>query len=114
MRQLKFPDYEYLKALPKTDQQNEPQAYEFTLFEMPSCGLRGRFSYNEDDTNWIFFDVLNGDYSDVNDLGMSLEFTELNYSIICKYAQQVFVNFYTELDTDYSYLWGKEGETIDD
>lgn len=58
MRQLKFPSYEYIKSLPTFDKDNDTyEEYEWTLFETPTS-VYGRFSYNEDNTSYIYFDVM--------------------------------------------------------
>ena len=119
MRQLKFPNYEYLKALPKTEyyekwDEDIPKEYSFTLFEIPSLNIWGRFSYNEDGEDWIYFDVMEGGFSDQNWIGKAYSFNKENYAKICKYAQEVFEGLYVELDKDCSHLWNIEGEMIND
>ena len=108
MRKLKFPPYEYIKSLPRkrkdSDMFNE---YTWTLFDTPVC-VYGRFSYNEDDSGWIFFDVMEGGYCDRNNLSMRCKFNKANYTKICKHAQKVYEDFYRELDKDYSWQWERE------
>lgn len=108
MRQLKFPPYEYIKSLPRkrngSDMFNE---YTWKLFDTP-VRVYGRFSYNEDDSGWIFFDVMEGGYCDRNSLGMRCKLNKANYAKICKHAQKVYEEFYRELDRDCSWQWEKE------
>ena len=105
MRQLKFPTYEYIKSLPTGDQDGDFfKEYTWTLFRTPT-DVYGRFSYNEDDSRWIFFDVMEDGYCDHNDLGMRCKFNKANYAKICKHAQKVFEDFYRALDEDCSQYW---------
>ena len=107
MRQLKFPPYEYIKSLPKTEADTEfYRQYEWILFDTPIC-TPGRFSYNENGEGYIYFDVMEGGYSEMNNLGLALKFNKANYAKICKHAQKVFEEFYKELDVDYSEQWEK-------
>ena len=111
MRQLKFPDYEYIKSLPTvcTDSKNKyevglPLEYDWTLFHTPTS-VYGRFSYNEDGNGYIHFDVMEDGYCDHNRLGKGVKFNKANYTKLCKYAQEVFESFYTALDYDCSAGW---------
>ena len=104
MRQLKFPTYEYIKSLPLTNKEDEINEYDWTLFETPTS-VYGRFSYNEDGTGYLYFDVMEDGYCDHNRLGLGLKFNKQNYSKLCKHAQKVFESFYEELDKDCSDCW---------
>ena len=111
MRQLKFPTYEYIKSLPCICKESEynceiglPLEYSWTLFDTPAS-VYGRFSYNEDGSGWIFFDVMESGYCDHNNLGMRCKFNKVNYAKICQHAQRVFEDFYRALDTDWSDSW---------
>ena len=120
MRKLKFPPYEWLKQLPLKHKaeykdhitgevfyEEEHCEYSFDLFYTP-ISVYGRFSYNEDDSGWIFFDVMEGGYCDRNTLGMRCKLNKANYAKICKHAQKVYEDFYRELDRDCSWQWEKE------
>lgn len=110
MRKLKFPPYEYIKSLPTKHKDDDMFCeYSWTLFETP-IWVYGRLSYNEDDSGWVFFDVMEGGYCDQNDLGMRCKLNKANYAKICKHAQKVFEEFYRELDKDYSWQWEKYEE----
>ena len=116
MRQLKFPSYEYIKSLPRTIKESEdkyeiglPLKYEWTLFDTPIY-TPGVLSYNDDGSGYIFFDVWEGGYTGMNDLGLALKFNKSNYAKICKHAQNVYEEFYRELNVDYSDSWEKYGE----
>lgn len=104
MRQLKFPTYEYIKALPKEDSCGCWLTYEWTLFETPT-DTYGRIIYNEDDDGFIFFDVMEDGYCDHNTLGLAVIFNEENYEKLRHHAQTVFESFYTALDRDCSAGW---------
>ena len=116
MRQLKFPSYEWLKALPlkkthmRTNRNGEPFEteehceYTFTLFDTP-VSVWGRFTYNEDDSRYIHFDVIEGGHTGQNSLGLALKFNKKNYQKICKHAQEVYESFCKELEKDTSYWW---------
>jgi len=117
MKELKFPSYEWLKALPLkrtrtyTDRTSGKSwkdevhcEYKFTLFDTPVY-VYGQLSYNEDDSRHIYFDVIENGYTNMNNLGLALEFNKVNYQKICKYAQEVYEMFYRELDKDVSYQW---------
>lgn len=111
MRKLKFPTYEYIKSLPTEDKETGdnyghklPLEYDWTLFETPTS-VYGRFSYNEDGSGYIFFDVMEDGYCDHNRLGKSVKFNKANYTKLCKYAQEVFESFYAALDRDRSGCW---------
>ena len=116
MRQLKFPSYEWLKALPlnkkctHTDrdgnsfEMKEHCEYSFILFETPISAY-GRFTYNEDDSKYIHFDVIEGGHSGQNGLGLALKLNKYNYQKICKHAQEVYEKFYEELEKDTSFWW---------
>lgn len=105
MRKLKFPPYEYIKSLPRYDKETDVYYdYDWTLFETPT-NVYGRFSYNEDYSGYIYFDVMEDGYVDHNRLGKALKFNKANYAKICKYAQEVFESFYAELDKDCSDYW---------
>lgn len=108
MRQLKFPPYEYIKSLPTVDRDDEDcfNEYTWTLFATP-VNVYGRLSYNEDDSGYIYFDVMEDGYCEMNRLGIALKFNKKNYAKLCKHAQKVFESFYKELDTDYSEQWEK-------
>ena len=103
MRKLNFPTYEYIKALSKEYE------YNWKLFKLPTS-LYGRFSYNEDGSGLIFFDVMKDGYSGTNSLGMTLKFNKANYVKICEHAQYVLDLFYKSLDTDCSEDWEDYGE----
>ena len=118
MKELKFPSYEWLKALPLkrtytyTNRENgeswedeEHCQYTFTLFDTPVY-VYGQLSYNEDDSRYIYFDVMENGYSNMNEYGLALKFNEANYQKICKHAQEVYEMFYKELDKDMSFQWG--------
>ena len=106
MRQLKFPPYEYIKSLPTVDEDDGGcfTKYDWLLFTTP-VDVYGRLSYNEDDSGYIYFDVMENGYCDHNQLGIGLKFNKNNYAKICKHAQKVFDSFYKELDIDYSEQW---------
>ena len=111
MRKLNFPTYEYIKSLPteSTKAGNNygdklPLEYDWNLFETPTS-VYGRFSYNEDGSGYIFFDVMEDGYCDHNDLGKRVKFNKENYKKLCKYAQEVFESFYEALDRDLSSTW---------
>ena len=117
MKELKFPSYEWLKALPlkreimrkdtfsgKQYKDEEPCEYKFTLFDTP-VNVFGQLSYNENDSRYIFFDVIENWHTNMNNLGIALKFNKVNYQKICKYAQEVYEMFYRELDKDLSYQW---------
>lgn len=117
MRELKFPSYEWLKALPlkgvqtfidrtngKTWEDEVHCEYNFTLFDTPVY-VRGRLSYNEDDSKHIYFDVMENGYSNMNNYGLALKFNKANYKKLCKHAQKVYEMFYEELDKDMSWQW---------
>lgn len=110
MRQLKFPPYEYIKSLPKWDKESGfPNEYVWKLFDTP-IWVYGRLSYNEDGSGWVFFDVMEGGYCDRNRLGMRCKLNKANYAKICKHAQEVFEDFYKELNKDFSWQWEKYDE----
>lgn len=117
MKKLKFPPYEWLKALPlkrevirkdtfsgKQYKETEPCEYRFTLFDTP-VNAWGQFSYNEDDSRFIYFDVMEDGYSNLNTYGMELKFNKVNYEKICKHAQEIYEMFYRELEADQSWQW---------
>lgn len=116
MKQLKFPSYDWLKALPlkriviKKDIYGEPFEdeesceYEFMLFDTPIY-VFGCLSYNEDDSKYICFDVVEGGYISKNSLGLKLKFSKENYEKLCKHAQKVYEMFFKELEKDVSYQW---------
>lgn len=105
MRQLKFPSYEYIKSLPTYDKDTDTyEVYKWLLFNTPTS-VYGRFSYNEDGETYIYFDVIDGGYCDINRLGMGVKFNKANYEKICKHAQMVFESFYAALDEDCSKYW---------
>ena len=108
MRQLKFPPYEYIKSLPKVDEDDDDCfiKYDWVLFTTP-VDVYGRLSYNEDDSGYIYFDVMEDGYCDQNQFGIGLKFNKKNYAKLCKHAQKVFESFYKELDTDCSEQWEK-------
>ena len=122
MRQLKFPSYEWLKALPlkrmktftsrftgESFEVEEHCEYKFTLFDTPVY-VYGQLSYNEDDSRYIYFDVMENGYSNMNNYGISLKFNKTNYKKLCKHAQEMYEMFYKELDKDVSYQWDCEPE----
>lgn len=112
MRQLKFPSYEYIKSLPtKYTNEGYCREYEWELFDTPAS-VYGRLSYNEDYSNYIYFDVMEGGYCDKNNLGMALKFNKTNYEKICKHAQKVFESFYETLDKDCSQYWENYDQTM--
>lgn len=117
MKQLKFPSYEWIKALPlkrtvtHTDrisgdawEDEEHCEYKFTLFDTPVYAY-GQLSYNEDDSGYIYFDMMENGYSNMNYYGLALKFNKKNYQKICKHAQEIYEMFYRELDKDVSYQW---------
>ena len=104
MRQLKFPEYEYIKSLPKRNSKGHWFTYSWTLFDTPT-DVYGRISYNEDDDNFIFFDIMEDGYCDHNTLGLSVKFNKANYKKLCKHAQKIFESFYEALDKDCSVYW---------
>ena len=113
MRKLKFPSYEYIKSLPTYDKDNDTyEQYDWMLFDTP-VNVYGRFSYNEDGGPYIYFDVMEGGYCDMNNLGMCVKFNKTNYKKICKHAQKVFESFYIALDEDCSKYW-EYGVVIDE
>lgn len=108
MRQLKFPSYEYIKSLPKFNKDDDTyNKYDWILFQIP-LDVYGWFSYNEDGESYICFDVMEGGYSEMNDLGMSVKFNKTNYKKICKHAQKIFESFYEALDEDCSQYWDED------
>lgn len=117
MRKLNFPSYEWLKALPlkrmhtyasritgETWEEEVPCEYKFTLFDTP-VDVYGRLSFNEDDSRYLYFDVMEDGYSGRNDWGLALKFNKTNYQKICKHAQEIYEMFYRELDKDMSCQW---------
>ena len=106
MRQLKFPDYEYIKSLPKNKREDRDCYYEYRwkLFDTP-VDAEGVLSYNLDGSGFIFFDVFEGGYSNMNDLGLAVKFNKANYEKLCKHAQNILNGFYEALDKDYSDCW---------
>ena len=108
MRQLKFPPYEYIKSLPR-DTGEFYNEYNWTLFTTPTND-KGAISYNLTGEGFVYFDVFEDGYSDMNCLGLALKFNKANYAKICKHAQKVFEDFYRELDKDYSWQWEKYEE----
>ena len=116
MKQLKLPPYEWLKALPlkrtvtrtgytgATWEEEEPCEYRFVVFDTP-VRAHGQISYNEDDSRYIFFDVMEGGYSNMNSYGLELKFNKANYQKLCKHAQRIYEMFYRELAKDYSWQW---------
>lgn len=112
MRQLKFPEYEYIKSLPTVCEESEyeyevglPLEYTWLLFDTPTS-VHARFSYNEDGSGFIFFDVMEDGYCDHEEhLNMSCKFNKKNYAKICKHAQKVYEEFYKTLDKDCSIYW---------
>lgn len=115
MKELKFPPYEWLKALPlkrtythrngnDSWETEEHCEYKFTLFDTPVFAY-GQLSYNEDDSRYIYFDVMENGYSNMNNYGLALKFNKKNYQEICKHAQEIYEMFYRELDKDESWQW---------
>ena len=106
MRQLKFPEYEYIKSLPKNKPDDRAYYYEYKwkLFELP-VDIEGILSYNLDGEGFIFFDVFEGGYSGMNTFGQAVKFSKANYMKLCKHAQNVLDEFYRALDKDYSTHW---------
>lgn len=117
MKELKFPPYEWLKALPlkrevmrkdtfsgKQYKDKESCEYKFTLFDTPVSTF-GQLSYNEDDSRYIFFDVIEDWHTNMNNWGIALKFNKANYQKICKHAQEVYEMFCRELEKDLSYQW---------
>lgn len=111
MRQLKFPTYEYIKSLPTASKADKGYYYEYDwkLFATPT-GDKGVISYNLDEEGWIYFDVFEDGYSEVNHLGLALKLNKANCAKLCKHAQKVYEEFYRALDEDYSQYWEKYGE----
>ena len=106
MRKLKFPPYEYIKSLPKHNPDDENWYYEYTwkLFE-DLMGNEGKISYNLNGEGFVYFDVFEDGYSNMNWLGVAARFNKANYAKICKHTQKVFEDFYKALDVDYSEQW---------
>ena len=106
MRQLKFPTYEYIKSLPKHKKDDKDYYYEYDwkLFRLP-INVEGVISYNLTGEGFIYFDVFEGGYSEVNCFGLALKFNKANYAKICKHAQKVYEEFYKALDEDCSRYW---------
>ena len=111
MRQLKFPEYEYIKSLPKVCKNSEydyeiglPLEYEWKLFDTP-VDVEGVLKYNLDGSGYIFFDVMEAGYCDQNTLGLAVKFNKANYKKLCKHAQNIFDGFYEALDRDCSTYW---------
>ena len=117
MKELKFPSYEWLKALPlkrtctftnraigETWEDEVYCEYKFILFDTPVY-VYGQLSYNEDDSRYIYFDVMENGYSGMNNLGLALKFNKENYRKICEHAQKVYEMFYKELEADKSWQW---------
>lgn len=115
MKELKFPPYEWLKALPLKRTYTHKNGddiwhteecceYRFCLFDTPVY-VYGQLSYNEDDSRYLYFDVMEGGYSNMNSYGLALKFNKENYKKICKHAQEVYEMFYRELDADKSWQW---------
>ena len=111
MRQLKFPPYEYIKSLlkHKNDDKDYYYEYDWKLFSLP-IDVEGVISYNLTGDGFVYFDVFEDGYSDMNCIGLALKFNKANYAKICKHAQKVFEDFYRELDKDYSWQWEKYEE----
>ena len=108
MRKLKFPSYEYIKSLPRFNEDDDTyNKYDWLLFQTP-VDVYGRFSYNEDGESYICFDVMEGGYCEMNDLGMSVKFNKANYAKLCKHAQKIFESFYEALDEDCSKYWDED------
>lgn len=115
-KQLNFPSYEFLKALPLVRKElinpryGEPYEsemfieYDFTLFKLP-IDVYARFTYNEDDSGLIMFDVMQEGYCDHNDFNRRLKFNKKNYTAICKYAQNIYELFISELEKDVPTPW---------
>ena len=116
MKQLKFPSYEWLKALPlkrkymytspsgESWEMEEHCEYTFVLFDTPVF-VNAQLSYNENDSKHIYFDVMESGYSNMNNYGLALKFNKKNYHEICKHAQEIYEMFYRELDKDESWQW---------
>lgn len=116
MRKLNFPSYEWLKALPlkrtykytnavgRTWEEEGICEYRFILFDTP-VNVFGQLTYNDDDSRYLYFDVMEDGYSGRNDWGLELKFNKANYQKICKHAQKIYEMFYRELDKDVSYQW---------
>ena len=108
MRKLRFPSYEYIKSLPRFNEDDDTyNKYDWLLFQTP-VDVYGRFSYNEDGEPYICFDVMEDGYSEMNDLGMSVKFNKANYAKLCKHAQKIFESFYEALDEDCSEYWDED------
>lgn len=115
-RLLKFPEYEFLKALPRTRwtetltrdgkiiKSEMYLEYSITLFDTPT-EVYGRFSLFEDGDDFICFDVIEDGYCDHNKLGKTYKFNKANYNRICKHAQMVYEQFFKRLEKDLSYQW---------
>lgn len=123
--QLKFPPYEYIKSLPlkkkvaytehvtkKIKYREEHCEYIFTLFDTP-VSTYARFTYNEDDSRHIIFDIMEGGYCDQNSLGMSVRFNKANYTKICKHAQEVYEDFQRTLLRSQEWRWAKKPDEDD-
>lgn len=124
-KKLKFPPYEWIKALPtkqryehitrdgQTIVEESYQDYSFILFDTPSS-VYGRFNYNEDGEGRIIFDVMECGYCDNNRLGKSVKFNKKNYLQLCRHAQEVYEAFQRDLlHKDFSWQWeGKDPKTL--
>lgn len=124
--QLKFPTYEWLRALPKVKTvshvdrsgkliyQESTCEYSIVLFTTPTS-VYGRFSYNEDGDGFLCFDVMEDGFCDHNRFGKALKFNRANYKLLCAHAQHVYEEFQRELFADQSYHWaGKTPEAFAD
>lgn len=111
--QLKFPTYEWIKALPLKEDGRHLE-YSFTLFRTPTS-VYGRFSYNEDDSGWVFFDIMEDGFCDHHErLNKRLKFNKENYKLICDHAQKVYEEFQRELFADQSWRWSKPPEEYEE
>lgn len=123
---LKFPPYEWLKALPlkgkfeyrdritgKPFYDDVHKEYTFKLFDTPTS-VYGRLTYNEDNQHMIIFDVMEDGYCDHNHLGKALKFNKKNYQAICKHAQEVYDDFMRTLMMDWSWQWERDPESYED
>lgn len=67
---LNLPTWDDIKNLPRDNE------FILILFYFDSISVHGRMTLFEDERNTIFFDVMEGGYSDKNSLGLSRPFTK--------------------------------------
>ena len=86
-----FPDYNKMKELKKDKE------YIFSLFELGTNNIYGRFTLYEDFTNLIRFDLIINGYSGENSWEVSYKFNKDNYKKICNYAQDCYNYLFSQL-----------------